>query len=96
MHLYMIVYDIPEAKEVHLAQALRAAKGWWHHLGSCWIVATEHGADIWRQSIMKAIGESGKFVIFDITNVPVDGWMPKSAWDWINNHQSQCQQAKQK
>lgn len=88
--LLMISYDAPSEKETQLVERLKSAKGWWNYLSKVWIIATERSKREWQDQVKATLGEAGSYIILDVSNVFLDGWLPQSAWDWVNKQQRAC------
>jgi len=94
MRLYLIVYDLVGEKEMQLQQVLQRAKGWWHYLTKAWIILSEREMADWHSEVVKTIGESGSFIMLDVSTTFINGLMPKAAWNWVNEKQSFCVRTK--
>ena len=84
--LYAINYDLkqPGRDYESLYDAIKSCGAWWHYLESTWIVDTSLDA----QEIWDKIGihcDSNDRVLVISLSSRKQGWLPKDAWEWIND-----------
>ena len=86
--ILLVSYDleVPGRDYVKLYEVLKSADGWWHHLKSTWIISTTDSVNTWTEKIRAVMDENDRFIIVDITEKTNNGWLPKNAWEWINEH----------
>jgi hypothetical protein len=86
--IYAINYDLKQPGRDYsgLYGAIKSCGFWWHYLGSTWLVDTNLKADgIWNR-IRSHIDQNDYVLIIGVTR-DHQGWLPKDAWDWINQRQ---------
>ncbi len=86
--ILLVSYDlkVPGRDYAKLYETLKGAPGWWHYLESTWLLSTTDGVTTWTEKIRAVMDENDIFLIVDITGRTNNGWLPKKAWDWINEH----------
>lgn len=87
--ILMISYDLkaPGRNYEPLYEVLKTAPVWWHYLESTWILKTSEDVSVWTEKIRAVIDTNDNFIIINITNAPRNGWLPKKAWEWINQNE---------
>lgn len=91
--LYSINYDLkgPKAEYSPLVEAIKGLGTWWHYLDSMWIVVSQENA----QQIYNRLGQHLKggdnLIVLDITRSNYWGILPKDAWPWLADRQSEEQ-----
>ena len=56
---------------------------WWHHFEATWIVAAPCTAHQFTQLLYPHMETTDRLLVVKITN-DHQGWLPKEAWDWLN------------
>lgn len=87
MKVLLVSYDLkkPNRDYIGLYEALKKASGWWHYLESCWLLKTDLSPDEWSNKLGPHIDDNDFLLIIEVTK-NYQGWLPKEAWDWINNN----------
>lgn len=83
--IYAISYDLntPGQNYDGLHSAIKNCGPWWHYLKSTWLVDTNLRADqVWNR-LSSHCDKNDLILIVGITQ-DYSGWLPKDAWDWIN------------
>lgn len=90
MNLLLVTYDLkaPNRNYDSLYSSLKSQGAWWHHLESTWIISTNETAGSFSAKLRDVIDENDNIFIVDITSRPRDGWLPKKAWEWLNEQGS--------
>ena len=57
---------------------------WWHFLDSTYIVSTGLSADQFATKLLPYILETDSLFVARLHSEQ-QGWLPKEAWDWLNN-----------
>ena len=87
-NVFAVNYDLRvKAKPDYegLWKELKKSPNWWHYLESTWLVQTHETAhDLWLR-ILPHIHDRDRVLIIEVRNNS-DGWLPKEAWDWINQN----------
>ena len=89
MNVYLVSYDLkqPGRNYTQLYQALQSAAGWWHYLGSTWLLASPLAIEQWQQQIRGAIDANDVFMIIRLERgVAYTGWLPPKAWEWMQQN----------
>ncbi len=88
--IYLISYDLkaPNRNYDDLYAILKTAESWWHYLESTWLIYTSDGIEAWQMRIKSAIDNNDSFIIVDVTKQPRNGWLPKKAWEWIQEYEN--------
>ena len=84
--IYAINYDLrtPGQQYDKLYDAIKSCGStWWHYLGSTWLVDTSlNASQIWAR-IQPHCDTNDRILVIGVTR-DYSGWLPKDAWDWIN------------
>jgi hypothetical protein len=84
--IYAINYDLrrPGQNYGDLHAAIeKLGSSCWHYLGSTWLVDTHLNADqIWER-LRPHLDQTDSVLVIRVAN-DNQGWLPKEAWDWIN------------
>ena len=83
--IYAINYDLkaPGRNYKSFYKAIKSLGDSWHYLESTWLVDTTLTArGIWEQ-LRPHIDRNDRVLVIGVTH-EYSGWLPKSAWDWIN------------
>ena len=84
--LYLITYDLksPGRDYSSLYNQIKSYGEWWHYIDSTWIIKTDNSIEEVSNSIRKMMDINECLLIVEITNCKRNGWLRKSAWDWIS------------
>jgi hypothetical protein len=84
--ILLVSYDlkVPGRDYTKLYETLKSASAWWHYLESTWLLSTTDNVVTWTDKIRAAMDENDIFLVVDITGKSNNGWLPKKAWEWIN------------
>lgn len=83
--IYAINYDLKQPGQDYdaLYSAIKSCGGWWHYLGSTWLVDTALTAEgIW-QRLSPHVDKNDLVLVIGVTR-DYSGWLPQKAWAWIN------------
>lgn len=82
--IYSINYDLkaPGRDYSGLYDAIKQFS-WWHYLGSTWLVDTNLTADAICNKLKPHLDNNDYILVIGVTR-DKQGWLPKEAWDWIN------------
>lgn len=84
--IYSINYDLkrPGQNYEALYDAIKSCGACWHYLGSTWLVDTSLNAQgVWDR-LAPRVDANDRVLVVGITREH-QGWLPKAAWDWIND-----------
>jgi hypothetical protein len=89
--VYLVSYDLhaPRREYDGLIGELKSRKGWWHHLDSVWLIATDETADQLYRRLRRHIDDDDEILVMRVCN-DSQGWLPGRAWKWINAHVARC------
>ena len=87
MPSFNVSYDLhsPNANYDALFKELKKCSGWYHCLKSTWLVSTTESAGQLYERLRKVLKVSDRLLVIGVTKEH-QGWLPKSAWEWINRH----------
>ncbi|WP_153147639.1 hypothetical protein [Dechloromonas sp. H13] len=83
--IYAINYDLckPGRDYDGLYGAIKGCGGWWHYLGSTWLVDTNLDATGIYARLKPHLDSNDNMLIIGVTR-DYNGWLPQEAWNWIN------------
>ena len=89
--LLLITYDLkhPASDYVILFNHLKSTGVWWHNIQSTWMIVTDKAVDDWANLIRCCIHPDDRFLVVDVTDRYINGWLTKDGWDWIRNCRNQ-------
>ena len=86
MAVYLITFKLsnPAANPVPLVEAIkRIANGWMFYIPTSIFINSSESANAIAAKITPFVGSQDYLIIVRITKEH-QGWMPKAAWDWLN------------
>lgn len=90
MSILLISYDLlnPNMDYEPLYQAIYSnSKTWWHFLTNTWLANTVPTATEFAQKLYPHITKSDRLLVIEVKGRG-DGWLPKGAWDWIDEQEA--------
>ncbi|MBY6276799.1 SinR family protein [Symbiobacterium thermophilum] len=87
MAVYLITYDLKKAGQNYdaLYKEIKSFGDWWHYLESTWLVDTNLSAQTMSDRIRKVTDSNDLHLVIKLNRgTDYQGWLPKEAWDWIN------------
>lgn len=83
--IYAINYDLcaPGKDYKGLYEAIKQCGEWWHFLDSTWLVYTGLNASGVFDRLKPHLDSNDNVLVVGITS-DYQGWLPKAAWEWIN------------
>ena len=87
--VYLITYDLkaPGRDYNALYEEIKLIGETFHPLESVWFVkSTLKANDIYTKLRLK-IDDNDSFFVVNITNQDRQGWLPKTAWEWLDKNQ---------
>ena len=60
------------------------ATDWLRYAPNCWIIYTGRDPEIWFDRVKPLLREGEHVLICELKLSNRRGWLPKSAWEWIN------------
>jgi hypothetical protein len=87
--IYAINYDLkkPGQNYAPLYEAIKSCGVWWHHLDSTWLVDTPLSAGAIWDRLAPNVDSNDSVLVIGVTG-EYSGWLPKKAWDWINQRRA--------
>jgi hypothetical protein len=89
MRILLITYELKN-KLKDYSSFFEAVKNnahqWWHFLPYVYIVATSYSANEYANFLLPHIQRADNLLVVRIT-AEHQGWLPKDAWDWLNDKQ---------
>jgi hypothetical protein len=83
--IIMVTYDLRTPRDYHdFYEAIKQQGRWWHYLSSTWLVSTTKSPQEIVDSIHPYMSEPDSLLVCEL-GPNYQGWLPKDAWDWINN-----------
>lgn len=91
-YAYALMFDTDDNLDYNVIHKkiteLPALKNWFHYLRSSYILICESDSNTIAQNIIRIIPNK-RFLIFRVDLNSRNGWLPKEAWEWIENMISQ-------
>lgn len=83
--LYLVSYTLnPARKNANLEQELQKTGTWWHHLDFTWIIVSQETVEQLYNRLIPHLRQSDHIFIAEIpSNARYFGYLPKDAWDWL-------------
>jgi hypothetical protein len=72
--------EIPIAR---LEKLFSTSVDWIRYGSHCWILYTRVELDTWRDRIRATPGVKDGFLLLEVDVTARSGYLPKSAWDWL-------------
>jgi hypothetical protein len=70
-----------------LFEAIKNCGPWWHFMDTTWIVNTVRTPDTVSRHLQSFIDTDSDYLLVIRLQKNYQGWLPKDAWDWLNNKQ---------
>lgn len=83
--ILIVSYDLKEARDYTPFYEILKKQGnisWWHYLTSTWLLSTTQTAQQVVDAIKPYMGAQD-FLLVGEFGPNYTGWLPKEAWDWI-------------
>ncbi len=87
--ILLISYDLkqPDRNYESLYDTIKqCGTKWWHYLESVWLIKTDLTPQLCFERLHRKIDENDYLFIVDISRKSHEGWLPKSAWEWIKDN----------
>jgi hypothetical protein len=84
---YVICFALhgPQTAYADFLQEMQEFDAWLHYVDNAWIVLSRRPLVSISSSLRSKI-RTGDWLMVMPAKGPVDGWLPRDAWDWINRH----------
>jgi hypothetical protein len=85
-----VTYQLGPPRQVPaLVAELQNSNQWWHFLDYLWLIYSNEGANDLYSRVVRHMAQSDGLLVVEIKRrAQVQGWLPKEAWDWINEKQN--------
>ncbi|HYM13234.1 MAG TPA: hypothetical protein VEU62_21015 [Bryobacterales bacterium] len=71
-----------------IEKELNHAADWLRYIPNCWLIYTGKSATTWHERLAAIPGMTQhSFFICELNLTNRGGWLPRSAWDWMKQHQ---------
>lgn len=91
--VYLITYDLnTEGKDYNaLYDKIKSLGQWFHPLESVWFLqpSISNDVNIITETLRTVMVDSDHIFVVEITNQNRQGWLPKTAWAWLREHEIQ-------
>ena len=84
---YLITYNLKTTNWNYTGffSTLQNIGSWWHYLDTTWIIKSEFTSQQIYSMIAPHLSKSDLILVVEIVANTSFGWLPKDAWDWLNN-----------
>jgi hypothetical protein len=72
-----------------LKPVFNKAIDWFRYTSNCWIVWTSSSSEKWYDRLRPLIKDEDSMFIVRLDMSERQGWMSKSAWEWMNTKRSE-------
>ncbi len=85
MPVYLVTYDLHKPKQEYqpLINELQQSQAWWHYLESTWLIQTYEDITSLNNRLRTHMDANDLTLIIEPKR-NYQGWLPKEAWDWMN------------
>lgn len=87
--ILLISYDLkqPDRNYESLYDEIKqCGTKWWHYLESVWLIKTDLDPQQCFERLHRKIDENDYLFIVEISKQSHEGWLPKTAWEWIQEN----------
>lgn len=87
--VYLIMYDLnTEGKDYNaLYDKIKSLGEWFHPLESVWFLSSlSNDVNVITDQLRTTMDNNDHIFVVEITNQPRQGWLPKTAWEWLREH----------
>jgi len=91
MKTFIISYDLRNKNKDYtdLFSEIKKENKWWRYLDNAWIIRTDFNTkELSERLISKMDKELDNLLVVEVDIKYANGWLPKEAWDWIENTKS--------
>ena len=85
--IYVVSYDFKGSPAAYPAffEELKCFPAWCHYLDGTWLVATDLSSKAIFNRLRPHLDENVNVLILEAAG-DFSGWLPKKAWEWIQQH----------
>lgn len=82
--VFAVTYEFGKRRPEHkrFFKELEASQGWWHFIESTWLIETNETPEELNDRLSRFLYEDDFLLIIQAIP-PYQGWLPKEAWNWI-------------
>ncbi len=88
--VYLITYDLnAEGQDYNaLYDKIKSLGEWFHPLESVWFLKPHDdvGVDLITEQLRTTMDNGDHIFVVSISNQPRQGWLRKTAWEWLRAH----------
>lgn len=86
-YAYIVCHDLKSAADRYIPffDELKRSHRWWHYMSGTWIVL-RYETLVALQAVLVPLIFRNDWLLIIPAKGPATGWLPRSAWEWINNH----------
>lgn len=86
--LYVLTYTLRPKRDVTaLATIIQQSPNWAHYIDDTWFISTSESIKVLYDRIRLFFRQTDSLLITELKfDTPYYGWLPKEAWDWIEQH----------
>jgi hypothetical protein len=83
----LVTYDLKTAGRNYTPfyDSLKAQGSWWHYLSHSWLIITPNNSETVYKALAPHLSKADLILVIPVRR-PAFGWLPKDAWDWINDN----------
>jgi len=87
--VYLITYDLnTQGKDYNaLYERIKSLGEYFHPLESVWFLQSDIDVDTIVEQLRTAMNDKDHILIVEITGQKRQGWLPKTAWEWLKTHE---------
>jgi hypothetical protein len=87
--ILLVTYDLKGRPGTYrpLFDVLKSEQGWSHYMRSTWLVSTDKSPQQFFDILRPHIQVGDRMLVSRLSS-DRQGWLPRTAWDWIKRHTS--------
>jgi hypothetical protein len=87
--IYLITYDLnTEGKDYNaLYDKIKSLGQWFHPLESVWFLQSSYSVSQISEQLRTTMDNNDYIFVVEITRQLRQGWLPKTAWEWLRTHE---------
>ena len=89
--IYIVAYSLNPRRDVSslLTELQKPPAGWCHYLDETWLIATSETATQLHDRLRLHLVQTDYVIVVQMKpDAEYYGWLPKEAWDWIEQHKN--------
>ena len=87
--IFLVSYSLnPRRTNRALESEFEKSDAWMHYLDNTWLVAaSSENADVLYSRLAQHLRDTDFILVVQVApSAELQGWLPKDAWEWIENH----------